>query len=240
MIGAALTTLVPAAFNLITGAIQKSRGQKQLDGLERPQYEIPKELQTALALSKANYADPRFTGQTQVENRIGQTMANAAMSAMEFGNPMDAIAGIQGESNRAYQGVAEEQARQQRDDLSNLQNMSQVMSQAKDTQWQMNKFAPYSEKYNEARERIGAGQTNIATGLQGLANVGTGLLSTMGGPKQSLGSQVDVGKLAQDSVKTAADRSQIGNIMDTVVKMYMYQIGQAKNYLGSGVPNFKD
>lgn len=240
MIGA-LAAVLPAAYNLITGISQQVKGKKALRNLERPSYEIPKDLQTSLALAQSNYADPRFTGQAQAENRIGQNMANAVQNTMDFGgNPMDNIAAIQGQSNAAYQSVAEEQARQQQADLANLQSMSQVMANAKDTQWQMNEFAPYAQKYNEGREQIGAGQTNVATGLGGLANIGTALLSQLDGkktPTPNLGSVVNTSQMAQDAATTAAGTSQMGGIIDSIVKMYLQQGQKSANaYLGSGIP----
>lgn len=42
----------------------------------------------------------------------------------------------------------------------------------------MNKFAPYSMQYNEAREQVGAGQQNLFSALDRLASVGSTFLSS--------------------------------------------------------------
>jgi len=173
---------IPDIYNLVTGIRQQRAGKKTLAGLQRPEYNIPGEINSALTLTKSNYADPRFAGQGALENRIGANQANAIQMAYDSGNPMDAISTIQGNSNNAAMQVGAEQARQQRADMGELVNMMDVLAKYKDQQWQLNKFAPYAQKYNEGREQVGAGQTNIANGLSGLASIGSNILGgTIGG-----------------------------------------------------------
>lgn len=173
---------IPDIYNLVTGIRQQKQGKKLLAGLQRPQYEIPKDINTALTLTKSNYADPRFAGQAALENQIGANTANAVQMSYDAGNPMNAISAIQGNSNAAAMQVGAEAAKQQRMDMNEMTNMMDVMAKYKDQKWQMNEFAPYAQKYNEGREQIGAGQTNIATGLQGLGSIASNILGgTIGG-----------------------------------------------------------
>lgn len=173
---------IPDIYNLVTGIRQQKQGKRLLAGLKRPEYEIPGEINSALTLTKSNYADPRFAGQGALENQIGANTANAVQMSYDAGNPMNAISAIQGNSNAAAMQVGAEAARQQRTDMNELVNMMDVMAKYKDQKWQMNEFAPYAQKYNEGREQIGAGQTNIAGGLQGLSSIGANLLGGfMGG-----------------------------------------------------------
>ena len=183
---------IPDIYNLVTGIRQQKAGKKLLAGLQRPKYEIPGEINSALTLGKSNYADPRFAGQGALENQIGANTANAVQMSYDAGNPMNAISSIQGSSNAAAMQVGAEAARQQRTDMNELVNMMDVMAKYKDQKWQMNEFAPYAQKYNEGREQIGAGQTNIATGLQGLSSIGSNVL---GGTIGGMGNQAGGGSM---------------------------------------------
>ncbi len=49
----------------------------------------------------------------------------------------------------------------QRQDLQNLQQMSQQYAQAQDTEFQMNEFAPFADKAQEKRDMFGAGLENL-------------------------------------------------------------------------------
>ena len=232
----AAAAAVPAIYNLITGFNQKRKGQQLLDSLERPEYRRPADVDAMLALAKSEYGDQRFAGQTQYENRAAQNQANALQAASDFGNPMHLLANVLAQGNQAGQQIATMQEQTQRQDLAGLNAQAQNVAQYKDTEWQMNKFAPYSEKYNEGREMVGAGQYNQATGLQGLSDVAVGMMSTMK-PKAT---QYEVAQVAQPAISQNAAQNQNTTWMDTLAKMMLGATNQGMNiYKGPGVPQMK-
>lgn len=158
-------------YQIITGLQQQAAGKRELAALDRPVYEIPGAAKQSLGISKAMYADPRMPGQSRAESQIGQTLANYGRASRETSNPLAGLAMAQANSNRAYNDLATQSAAYQQQDQRNLQQDLGQYAQYEDQKWQMNKFAPYNEKYNEAREQIGAGQQNTFGGINGLSSV---------------------------------------------------------------------
>ena len=257
---------IPDIYNLIVGIRQQQQGKKALNGLQRPTYEIPGEVKTAVGLAKANYADPRFEGQNALENRIGANTANAVQMAYDSGDPMNAISAIQANANQAAANVGAEAAKQQRTDMSELVNMMDVLAKYKDQAWQMNKFAPYAEKYNEAREQVGAGQHNISQSLSGLSSIAAGLMTGLSGgrvrnpqmignPAAAAGSGaiggatlsqtgIDAGQLASDAIGQAFQSQEQESFIRTfsmLAKQGMdaYQKTGLADFYGSGINPLK-
>lgn len=162
---------LPSIYQMITGMQQAASGKRILSNLERPTYEIPGAAKQSLAVSEAMYADPRMPGQSRTESQIGQTLANYNRAARETSNPLAGLAMAQANANRGYNDLATQSAAYQRQDQQNLQQNLGQYAQYQDQKWQMNKFAPYNEKYNEGREMIGASQQNQFGAANGLSSV---------------------------------------------------------------------
>lgn len=146
----------------------------------RPVYEIPEATKQALALARANYADPFMPGEGRMLDRNSMAAANAARAAIEGGGGLSSIAGIQAAEARGAENIGIASANQQQQDLANFQGQLGNMANYADQEWQMNKYAPWADKYNEAKERIGAGQQNLFGALNSAANIGLGQ-AMMGG-----------------------------------------------------------
>lgn len=168
---------IPSLYQTITGMAQAAQGRRTLDGLERPTYEIPGAAKQSLALAQAQYADPRMPGENTANSRIAQAFSNFNSAARQTSNPLAGLAMAQANANRGYTDVAAQSAMYQRQDQQNLQQQQGQYAQYQDQAWQMNKFAPYFEKYNEAREQIGAGQQNQFSGMNGLASIAMQMLA---------------------------------------------------------------
>lgn len=173
--------LIPALFQAGVGIKQMIDGKNDLENLNRPEYKTPKELLTAVGLSKSEFANPRFAGQNQAEATVQQNLSQALESARQRGSGMQAVGSIVAAGNQAAQDIGAEAARQQTSDLRNYQQMLQILGQSRDTEFQMNKFAPYSDKYNEGREQIGAGQQNTFQALDSLATITGRMMSAQQG-----------------------------------------------------------
>lgn len=180
--------LIPAAIQGLVGVRQLLGGNDQLNSLERPVYEIPGEARQTTGLARAEYADPRFAGQANLERQTNLNTANALETARARGGGQYQVGAIQSQANQASQQIAAEQARQQRQDRDQYMNALRIMSQYRDQEFQLNKMAPYMDQYNEARERIGAGQQNIFGAFDTAATIATRLLSASQG--QGLNGQV--------------------------------------------------
>lgn len=146
-------------------------GKKQLDGLTRPIYEIPTAAKQSLALASQAFGDPKMPGESQAYSRIGTAYSNYLRSAGDTSNSLGGLASAQANTNRAYNDLAVSSANHQEGDRARLMSNLGTYAQYQDAQFQMNQYAPYADKYNEGRERIGAGQQNLFGGLNGLSSV---------------------------------------------------------------------
>jgi len=169
---------IPSIFQAGVAARQMREGRETLRNLKRPEYETPSGFMSAMALSRQAAADPYMPGEAEMRNRAAQAGSNAFANAREAGNPLAVVGQIQANQARAMQNIGIASAEQQIREERNLQDMFGVYAKYQDQEWQMNKFAPYSMQYNEAREQVGAGQQNLFSALDRLSAVGSTFLSS--------------------------------------------------------------
>lgn len=200
---------IPAIYQGIQGFNQIKQGKELLANNPRPEYEIPDEVKAALTLSKVAYADPRLAGQGQAQNQIDATAANTVQQARDFGNPMAALASIQSNTNTATNNLNVAAAQQQERDRAGLQDMLGTMAKYQDQAFQLNKFAPYEQKYQEGRQQVGAGQQNVYGALDKISSVGLQMLSGAGGNQA-----INIPDLAGDAAQSAAQTQKMGSFID--------------------------
>lgn len=195
------------------GISQYIDGKDKLSGLQRPEYKIPESFNTAVGLAKSQFADPRFAGQSQLEQNVNLNQAQALNVAAQRGNGMQAVAGIAAAGNEAAQNISSMQAQQQRQDQANFQQLLQAKAEYENLAFQMNKFAPYSEASNEGKEQIGAGQTNVFNALNNLGAMSSAYLSAS--------QQMNTPQQAQLSNNSAAFSEEQNMISNTLAKQMM-------------------
>ena len=200
-----------------------ARGQRGIDNLERPVYDIPDAAKQSLAISKAAYADPRMPGESVANSRIGQTLSAYLRASRERSNPIGAVAMGVANANRAYNDLATQSAAYQRQDQQNLQQELGTYGQYQDQKWQLNKFAPYMDKYNEYREMLGAGQQNTFGAANGLSSIAMQMLL----PKQP----VDATQIRAANTDAAAAQQQ-DSFITAAGKMIGRGTQDAANALG--------
>jgi hypothetical protein len=173
----ALASAIPSIFRTIQGSRQIREGNQGLAGLDRPIYEMPEEVQRQLALSGAAYADPSMPGQQMMTDQTTQASSNAIAASREAGNPFATIASVQANQQAGMQNIGMQAAQFQEN--QRLQYMKQLQQVAgyRDTEFQMNEFAPYAQKYNEYRDMIGAGNKNLYSGIEGMTGAAMNVLS---------------------------------------------------------------
>lgn len=176
----ALLAAIPSILQGILGATQVSGGKDQMSKAVRPTYNMPGEIGNAATLAAQQYAEQDTVGETRA--RADQRMAtsnavNAASNVGGLGGVISSIVANAGASANSLMASADAERRRR---LSELQNMQQVLAGYRDQEFQMNKFAPYSDLYQESRQRIGAGQQNLFSALNGLSSIAQLRMSTTG------------------------------------------------------------
>lgn len=217
----ALVAAIPSLIQAGAGIAQMISGRKQLKNNVRPEYATPDEAKRNLALTRQQYADPRFPGQQLAINQNQMAAANAAQAAIEGGAGVSGLSGIAAAQAAGGQNIAAQAAQYHQAALGTLMSQQDTMAQYRDTEWQMNKFSPYSQRYNEGREKIGAGLENLYGGAQSLASIGLGALNTntLGGG-QPITAQ-SIGASAATATNSAGSQNQSANAIANIMKYSM-------------------
>lgn len=162
---------IAGIFKTITGAVQSAEGNSKLAGLTRPTYKTPTEINQMKALARQEYADPYMPGEGILQDRLDQGANSAYNQSLLANNPLAAIAAIQSQQQAAQQNLAMQSAQYQRQDLESYYRALGAAAPYTDMEFQMNKFAPYAEASQEARDMIGAGTKNIYGGMSDLGGI---------------------------------------------------------------------
>jgi len=210
-----IVAAIPALMQAGVGIAQmiKSNKQKKEAEANRPEYQMPEEVKQSLAISRANYADPTMPGQQSMLDQNTLAAANAARAAIEGGGGVSSLAGISAAESRGAQNVGIAGANfQNQQELQYQQQLGNVANYA-DQEFQINKFAPYSQAYNESREMMGAGQQNMFNALGSMANIGLGMM-------QMNANSASAGQLGQEAVKNASQTGSINRVVEALSSFY--------------------
>ena len=191
-----IASAIPALAKGIYGVSQMSKGNRTLRNLERPQYEIPTSANESLGLARQAYADPRMPGENVMYDRAALGASNALDGAAQMGGGIGSVAAILAQQNAQNQNIGIASANYQN---AARQDYAQALNQHanyQDQQWQMNKFAPYADKYAEARQQVGAGAQNAFAGLDAIGGLAAGYLGAKSGVNPSI---VATDRMSQNS-----------------------------------------
>lgn len=145
----------PAVIQMVAGLA------KGIASFNRPKYNASAEDEEALAIARAKAADKQMPGQSQIEDAISLSSANALAASSASGG--ENIAAIQAADNKSRIDLGIASANHQDMDTANLQQGLRAMGEKRDLEFQMNKFAPYAQNYQEGRQMVGAGLQNMNT-----------------------------------------------------------------------------
>jgi hypothetical protein len=224
---------IPSIFKALVGGGQMIRGMIGQKKLVRPEYKMPDEAKNAFGLAAANYADRANGADANYQRRANEmATANALNAATQRGGGLSSVAALAaGAANaNARLGGQVDTAMQQR--LGGLIDQSGKIAQYRDQEFQMNKYAPFVEKYNEFREMKGAGQQNFFGAMDSLSSLamydamsknGDGGVD-MGAMSRSASS--DIGSVQAQNAQTSV-WGNARNMRDTFLNYYNSGKGQA-------------
>lgn len=153
-----------------------------------------------LTLAKAQYQDPYSTENLNLQRQIGAGAANAVMAGRDSGNLAGILPAIVGQQNAGLNQAAAMQEATKARERAVLTDMLGTRAKYRDLEWQMNKFGPYQDQYNEGRERIGSGQQNIFSALGGLSSIGQMFFSNRNQTSPQDAAAYTSGQAAQSSL----------------------------------------
>lgn len=195
----ALLAAIPSILQGVLGATQISGGNRQLAEAKRPTYNMPGEIGNAATLAAQQYAEQDTIGETRARADQRMATSNAVGAASNVGGLGGIVASIVANANSGANSLMVSADAERRRRLSELQNMQQVLAGFRDQEFQLNKFAPYSDMYQESRQRIGAGQQNLFSALNGLSSISQFIMASGGfkGIASDATSSVDADKAAE-------------------------------------------
>ena len=163
-IASAVVSMIPAIMQMTKGEEQKAEGKAGLSSLQRPEYYN--------TMARMAYGDKMMPGETTMLDRNDLAAQNAYNRAKDSGNPMASLAAIQAMNQRGALNIGVQSAQNREADMLR-------MMQSLQTEFQMNKFAPYAEKSQEYRDMVGAGEKNQFSGVSNMAGIASSVLSNM-------------------------------------------------------------
>lgn len=175
MVAAALISAVPQLFKMGEGFLQNRQGKKMLEGLNRPQYQMPSEIDQVLQMAQMMASGP-MPGMAQFEEQIGAQMGNLAYDAMSTtgssGEALAALVAGSGQATQARQGLAINAAQDKRDMQRFLTEALKLKATYKDREFE-DRFMQYQDAALAAMGLQQAGRTNMYSGLEGMGRVGS-------------------------------------------------------------------
>jgi len=157
-------TAILGGFQTALGLSQSIAGGLGFLGDDRPQYETPNSVYANLQLAKLR-AQSGAPGFNQAMDQNSLTANNAIRAAQQGGSGTAAIAGIQGQHNRANQSAIVQNQRHRDDQFDKYQSQIDKLKDYEDRMFFMNEFAPHAQSQQRNADAFGAGLQNIFGGL---------------------------------------------------------------------------
>jgi hypothetical protein len=131
---------------------------------QRLEYQISAAAQTAMGLAMA-HSNSNMPNYNLQQDRIGLASANAYGQALQTGNVLGSIGGIQAQENKGYQDLSMQNATYRDSALNQYGQALNTYGDHQDQQWQINKFALYADRQKQANQLIGGGIANLTGAL---------------------------------------------------------------------------
>jgi len=154
---------LPFALPLVLGGVQAATGLIGRLLNKRPKYEIPDSVQKAVALAQLQ-ANSRMPGFDEAQENIDVMSANAIRGAQTSGSVAEVLPGILGSQEKAYRNIAGQEAQYAAQAQQAYQERLMQFGQEQEKEWQLNKFAPFSDRQKLFEDMFGAGAQNLMSG----------------------------------------------------------------------------
>jgi hypothetical protein len=146
------------------GLFQSVTGGGLLASAKRPEYKRPQEANTALAIAQAR-AQSDMPGLSRNLDQNALAAANAISASTQGGRGIEVAPVIQAQQQQANAAAFTRNAQYKDQSLANYQRQLAVSANYADTEFQMNKFAPYMDKVTQGKTLLGGGLQNAFSGF---------------------------------------------------------------------------
>lgn len=158
--------LVAGGIKAVTGLFQKHKANKLLSQNPRPTYDIPQEIYQNKGIAEQLSASGLPSTQyAQAQQNIQRQQAGAIQSAQTRRGGLGLIGNIQQRTNDATLGLDVANSKMRVQNMQGLMKANSVLGTYKDKAFDINKMQPYQQNYDYAMGLKGAGNQNIAGGI---------------------------------------------------------------------------
>ena len=158
---------IPTAFQAGVGIYQTAKGARMAAQAERPEYEIPLEIQENLSQSELMALEGLPAEQKkQFVDNIQRGIQAGMRGLKDRSSGLQGISGLVQQQMDQYRGMFADDAQQRIANIAQLMNQRQNMATYKDKEFQLNELDPYMNQVQAAEAMKGAGLQNIMGGVQ--------------------------------------------------------------------------
>lgn len=162
-------------FKIVDGIVQKKKGQRMLDNNERPVYETPDEINQSLAIAELNASRIGIDGQDMIEGQLDSNLGNLGRQAKDVSGSsaeaLAAITGAYGQRSVQQMGLGVEGAQMADKRRERLKAALGLKAEYTDREFEINDMQPYLDTANAGSALVGAGMTNVGSGIAGMGRV---------------------------------------------------------------------
>ncbi len=174
-IGAAIQGAVGIG-QMVYGAVQSNKAKKELEALERPEYEIPEEITQNLSAAERMALEglPAQERKLYLED-IQRAIATGGSQLTDRGLGVAGVTGLVQEQTDALRGLLQMDVSARREGQAAVATARGSLASFKEKEFQVNELDPFLQESLRLEALQGAGTQNIMGGVTTIAEAGANL-----------------------------------------------------------------
>lgn len=167
----ALTGALLAA-QIAAGGVQALSGMASAAGLDRPEYEIPPEIEANMTQAeRLAFQGLPDAQKKEFIQRMERQMATSLSNLSDRRAGIGSIAALSQQAQDQNLKLLSADSQQRISNINTLMNMRDRYAQYSDKKFMINQMEPYQEALQASREMTSAGIQNITSGITGIASI---------------------------------------------------------------------
>lgn len=176
---------IPQGFKMVDGIRQNRQANRMMESNVRPTYETPEEVDRVLQIASLLAGRDEMPGQGLLEDKLGGMLANQVRDVRNVSTgsagALNAISRAYSSNNEGMRDIAIKSAQNKQDMMRYLNEVLQYKAAFTDKEWDYNERMRYDETAATASALKQAGLTNIYSGMEGLARIGSSSIGASAG-----------------------------------------------------------
>lgn len=167
----ALTGALLAA-QIAAGGVQALSGMASAAGLDRPEYEIPPEIEANMTQAeRLSFQGLPDAQKREFIQRMERQMATSLSNLSDRRAGIGSIAALSQQAQDQNLKLLSADAQQRVNNINTLMGMRERYAEYSDKKFMINQMEPYQEALEASRQMTAAGVQNVTAGLSGIASI---------------------------------------------------------------------